>query len=163
MTREETLRTLRTTAKTVMDVSAGLLAGQLTRRPRDDEWSMVEILQHLIRGEHEVVLPRLRRMVLETSPVFGSSTVTRAGFAAAPQAGEWTASLTAFRRVRVDTLTFLGALTDEQWRRTGTTPTRGTLTIEAYARYLAEHDLEHLAQLEATRAAVTAAPIAQRL
>jgi hypothetical protein len=36
----------------------------------------------------------------------------------------------------------------------GTTPTRGTLTIEAYARYLAEHDLEHLAQLEKLRALI---------
>jgi len=49
---------------------------------------------------------------------------------------------------------FLEALKDSDWQRTGTTPTRGTLTIEAYARYLAEHDLEHLAQLETTRAVV---------
>jgi DinB superfamily len=162
MTRAETLRTLKTTAKVVMGVGAGLLTDQLTRRPRDDEWSMVEILQHLIRGEYEVVLPRLRRMVLESSPVFESSTATRTGFAAPPQTGEWTAALTAFRRVRTDTVSFLGTLTEEQWQRSGTTPTRGTLTVDAYARYLAEHDLEHLAQMEATRAAVTAAPVALR-
>jgi hypothetical protein len=38
--------------------------------------------------------------------------------------------------------------------RIGTTPTRGTLTSDAYARYLAEHDLDHLAQLEATRVVI---------
>ncbi|MBI1846809.1 MAG: DinB family protein [Candidatus Rokubacteria bacterium] len=163
MTREEILRTLRATAKTAMDLGAGLLPGQMTRRARDDEWSMVEILQHLIRGEREVVLPRLRRMLVEDGPVFVSSSASRTGFAAPPQSGDWSAALAAFRRVRADTLTFLDALAEAHWERKGTTPTCGTLTIEEYARYLAEHDLEHLAQMETTRAAVTGAPVPQRV
>ena len=47
-------------------------------------------------------------------------------------------------------------LGERDWQRIGTTPTRGTLTIEAYVRYLANHDLEHLAQLQTTRAVVAA-------
>ena len=48
----------------------------------------------------------------------------------------------------------LKRLDEDDWQRIGTTPTRGTLTIEAYARYLADHDREHLGQLEATRIVV---------
>ena len=56
--------------------------------------------------------------------------------------------------MRRQTVAFLESLGEADWQRIGTTPTRGTLTIEAYARYLAEHDLEHVAQLEATRAVI---------
>jgi len=105
-------------------------------------------------GEGEVILPRLKRMLLQEAPVFPSSASSRTGFAANPKARDFRADVAAFRRVREETVEFLEALKDSDWQRTGTTPTRGTLTIEAYARYLAEHDLEHLAQLETTRAVV---------
>jgi len=45
--------------------------------------------------------------------------------------------------VRKRTVVFLKRLDEDDWQRIGTTPTRGTLTIEAYARYLADHDREH--------------------
>ncbi|PYN42175.1 MAG: hypothetical protein DME00_29725 [Candidatus Rokuibacteriota bacterium] len=56
--------------------------------------------------------------------------------------------------MRRQTVAFLESLGEADWQRIGTTPTRGTLTIEAYTRYLVDHDLEHLSQLEATRAIV---------
>ncbi len=115
---------------------------------------MGEILNHLLLGERDVILPRLKRMLLEEAPVFPSSASTRTGFAADPQVSDFVADLAAFRQVREETLRFLQGLKSVDWQRSGTTPTRGTLTIEAYARYLAEHDREHLAQLEATRALV---------
>lgn len=115
---------------------------------------MGEIVNHLLVGERDVILPRLKRMLAEHSPVFSSSAANRSGFAAAPKRRDFGADLDAFRGVRRETLTFLEGLHDADWQRVGTTPTRGTLSIEAYARYLAEHDLEHLAQLAATRAVV---------
>ena len=71
----------------------------------------------------------------------------RCRFAAEPAPRDFSEDLTAFRQVRIRTVAFLRSLNERDWHRVGTTPTRGTLTIEAYARYLAEHDLEHLAQL----------------
>lgn len=115
---------------------------------------MGEILNHLRVGERDVILPRLKRMLLEAAPIFPSSASSRTGFAAEPETRDFASDLIAFRSVRDHTLAFLEALKDVDWRRIGTTPTRGTLTIEAYACYLAEHDREHLAQLEATRALV---------
>lgn len=158
MTRLEILHILRSTPDRVMDTAQGLGPSSLTRRPTDSEWSMAEILNHLLVGERDVILPRFTRMRFEEAPVFPSSLATRTGFAATPEPSDFELDLAIFRRVRDETLWFLESLPESDWQRTGTTPTRGTLTIEAYARYLAEHDLEHLRQLEATRAAITARP-----
>ena len=100
-----------------------------------------------------MICPRLQRMLLEEAPTFRSSATSQTGFAAEPAPRDFSEDLTAFRQVRIRTVAFLRSLNERDWHRVGTTPTRGTLTIEAYARYLAEHDL---AQLEATRTVVVA-------
>ncbi len=154
MTRAEILGVLRSTPNRVTELGRGLSPARLGSRPRAGEWSMAEILSHLLLGERDVILPRFRRMLREAGPVFSSSLATRTGFAADPAPAEFETDLAAFRRARAEMLAFLGGLREPDWQRTGTTPTRRTLTLEAYARYLAEHDLEHLRQLEAARAAV---------
>lgn len=154
MTHHELLETLGITPDRVESLARGLSAARLTRRPREGEWSMAEILNHLLVGERDVILPRLQRMRLEDAPKFPSSATSRTGFAAEPAQRDFREDLAAFRRVRSQTIAFLKSLGPRDWQRIGTTPTRGTLTIEAYARYLAEHDLEHLAQFEATRAVI---------
>ena len=154
MTREALLETLRATPHRVGELARGLSPDQIARRPRAGEWSMSEILNHLLVGERDVILPRVRLMLVREAPVFPSSASSRTGFAADPVSRDFAVDLAAFRRVREETLALLGRLTDGEWQRVGTTPTRGTLTIEAYARYLADHDTEHLAQLEATRASL---------
>jgi hypothetical protein len=145
------LQRLSATPDRVAELTRGLSPGQLTRRPAEGEWSVGEIVNHLFVGERDVIFPRLKRMLLEESPSFPSSVSSRAGFAAAPESRNFAADLAAFRKVREETLALLETLADSDWQRTGTTPTRGTLTIEAYGRYLAEHDAEHLVQLETTR------------
>jgi hypothetical protein len=153
MTREEILSTLGATPDRFAQAARGLSTAQLARRPAEREWSIAEILNHLLVGERDVILPRFERMLTEDRPTFPSSAPTRAGFAAPPAPGDFGEELAAFRRVRSRTVALLSGLREPEWSRIGTTPTRGTLTLEGYARYLAEHDLEHLAQLDATRAA----------
>ncbi|MBI5627307.1 MAG: DinB family protein [Candidatus Rokubacteria bacterium] len=130
-----------------------------TKRCKEGEWSLGEIPNHLVLGERDVILPRLKRMVREEAPIFPSSAATRTGFAAEPRSRDFGADLAEFRRIREETVSFLQNLPDSDWERIGTTPTRGTLTIEAYARYLTQHDLEHLVQFEATRAVPAERPL----
>jgi DinB family protein len=154
MTREDILRTLGVTPKRMEELGQGLPQHLLQRRPAAGEWSMGEIVRHLLSGERDVILPRLRRMRQEDGPVFSSSLLEKTGFASEPRPAEFGAGLEQFRAVRQETLALLRGLTEREWRQTGTTPTRGTLTIEAYAEYLANHDLEHLDQLQRSREAV---------
>lgn len=154
MTLHALLETLGATPDRVESLAHGLSATRLTLRPRVGEWAMAEILNHLLVGERDVIFPRLQRMLLEAAPKFPSSATSRTGFAVEPALRDFGEDLAAFRQVRSRTIAFLKSLGQGDWQRIGTTPTRGTLTIEAYARYLAEHDLEHLAQLDATRAVI---------
>jgi hypothetical protein len=154
LTRKEILRILRTTPDVVSEVASGLAPSQLGRKPKDGAWSMGEILAHHLMGERDVILPRLKRMRREDAPVCASSVVDRTGFAAIPASRDFTADLAAFRDVRLQTIAFLQSLADQDWQRIGTTPTRGTLMIEGYAQYLAEHDLEHTTQFRSTHDAL---------
>ncbi len=153
MTREELFQVLQATPDRIAALLESLLPAEVAAASGGDDWSMSQIIDHLLLGERDLILPRLQQMRRETAPVFESSTVSRTGFAASPRGGDAAALLDAFRLARKETLAFLHSLTDDDWARVGTTPTRGTLTIEAYARYLAEHDREHLAQLEGFRSA----------
>jgi len=154
MTHHELLETLGGTPDRVKSLAHGLSPTRLTRRPREGEWSMTEILTHLLLGERDVIFPRLQRMLLEGAPTFPSSATGRTGFARRPRCGTSARISTPSARCEARTIAFLKSLGQHDWRRIGTTPTRGTLTIEDYARYLADHDLEHLSQLEATRAVI---------
>ena len=155
MTRDEILRTLSATPHRIKSLVQGLSSAQLQQRPKASEWSIGETVTHLLLGERDVILPRLRRMQREQAPVFASALLDKSGFAAEPSQGEFNADLEAFRQVRAETLAFLSSLNDHDWQRLGTTPTRGTLTIEGYAEYLARHDHEHIDQFQRTRGAVT--------
>jgi hypothetical protein len=159
MTRDEILRTLGATPDRIRSLVQDLSPAQLQQQPKAREWSIGQTVTHLVLGERDVILPRLRRMQREDAPIFESSLLDKSGFAAEPSPSEPNADLGAFCQVRAETLAFLSALDNHDWQRLGTTPTRGTLTIEAYAEYLARHDHEHIDQLQRARSAVTGAKV----
>lgn len=148
--RREILPILRTTPDQVARISSTPPPVGLATRPAEGEWSIAEVLAHLVLEEEKVMLPRFRRIMNEDSPLFGS---TR-GRVDDPSPAEFSADLAAFRRSRAETLAILDGLDDAGWARTGVSPTRGPLTTEGWARYLAQHDLEHLQQIESIRAAL---------
>ena len=152
--REEILATLSATPNRIKDLTHNLADTQLRQGPKTGEWSVGEIVKHLLLGERDLILPRLRRMRRGDAPVFSSSLMDETGFAAKPISDCLSIDLETFCAARQETLSFLANLSDQEWEYPGTTPTRGTLTIEAYAEYLANHDLGHLEQLRQTRRAI---------
>src|SRR5207245_7060604 len=81
MTHHELLEALGATPDRVESLAHGLSATRLTRRPREGEWSMVEVLSHLLVGERDVIFPRLPRMLLEAAPTSPASATSRTAFA----------------------------------------------------------------------------------
>src|SRR5204862_5684524 len=73
MPRHELLETLGATPDRVASLAHGLSATRLTRRPGEGEWSMAEILNHLLVGERDVIFVRLQRILREDAPTFASS------------------------------------------------------------------------------------------
>jgi hypothetical protein len=60
--------------------------------------------------------------------------------------------LDVFERARSDVVRILDAIDDAGWRREGVSPSRGPLSVEAYAASTAAHDTEHLQQIQDVRA-----------
>jgi len=153
----EILATLGATPGGIGDLARGLSGAQLAKRPEEGEWCFTEILDHLLAGERDTILPRLRLMRDKDEPVFASSAAARAA-RGDPRDLDFGAMLAEFGRVRAETVALLRRLDDAGWQRRGTSPSRGPLTIEQYARSVAEHDREHLEQFEKTRARIEARP-----
>lgn len=122
------------------------------RPPRLGEWSIGEVVRHLVAGDRDTFLPRLRRMVAEERPVFDSSG------SAGPDGSDLPTLLGAFESARRAAVGVLRSLDAAGWERQGVSPSRGALTIADYALTMAEHDLEHLRQIQDVRQALGLLP-----
>lgn len=120
--------------------------------PKPGEWSIAEVVRHLVDGEDDTFLPRLTRMLAEIRPVFESRR------AASREDTGLGALLDAFEAARRRSAGLLVSLDADGWRREGVSPSRGVLTVADYARTMAEHDTEHLRQIHEVREALGLLP-----
>ncbi len=120
--------------------------------PKPGEWSIGEVVRHLVEGDRDTFLPRLRRMLAEPRPVFDR------GRRAEGDGADLATLLDAFAAARTQAVGLLGALDDAGWRREGVSPSRGAVSVEAYARTMDAHDTEHLRQIQDVRATLGLTP-----
>src|SRR2546426_10147319 len=73
----EILATLGATPGGIGDLARGLSGAQLAKRPEEGEWCFTEILDHLLAGARDTILPRRRGMRDEDEPVFASRSEER--------------------------------------------------------------------------------------
>jgi uncharacterized damage-inducible protein DinB len=119
---------------------------QRARPPRPGEWSIVEVVRHLVEGDCRKLLPRLQRMLAETRPVFDRTDGLADDGAPLP------ALVERFGSSRAQVTRLLEGLDEPGWQREGVSPTFGALTVEAYALRTEKHDTEHLRQIHDVRA-----------
>ena len=140
------LARLAATAAMLRELTNDVSGGQALKAPVAGEWAVIDVVRHLVEGDREKLLPRLRRMVSESRPVFDPT---------APAAGDGSDLATlvgAFGSAREQVVKILGGLDEASWAREGVSPSRGVLTVEAYARSTDAHDTEHLRQIQEVRA-----------
>jgi uncharacterized damage-inducible protein DinB len=133
-------------------LTADATAAQAATPPAPGEWSVTDVVRHLVEGDRDVFVPRLRRMLAETRPAFA---------ARRPQAGDASdlaTLLDVFAKARGQAVEILAGLDDAGWRREGASPSRGLLSVERYATTMADHDTEHLHQIHAARAVLGLLP-----
>jgi len=150
--RELTLARMGATASLLRELSADVDAEMAARPPRVGEWPIAEVVRHLVHGDRDTFLPRLRRMVAERRPSFAKSVL------AAGDASDVSTLVAAFAGARVEALKILRGLDAAGWQREGVSPSRGPLTIETYATTMDAHDTEHLRQIQDVRAALGLRP-----
>jgi DinB superfamily len=122
---------------------------RLRRRPQPREWSVVEILAHLLDGEVALGF-RIRKVAAEPGAAI-----------AAWDQEQWTpglrhrradpgTALAAFTALRADTVALVRRLAPAQRRAPGKHPEYGPLDINQMLHHWAEHDLLHLEQIQTT-------------
>ncbi len=128
------------------DLIQGRDLADLTHPPAPGKWSVTEILAHL--AEDEIVAHWRYRQILETDgvplPSFDQDLWASVGEYRSRPPQE---SLALFRLLREANLRMLGALSPEQWQRSGVHSERGKVTIEDLASHMAGHDLNHIEQI----------------
>jgi len=140
------LARLSTAPAMLRELTSDVTGEQAAKPPAPGEWSIAEVVRHLVEGDRDTFLPRLRRMVAETRPVFDKT---------APTAGDTSDPATlvaAFASARAQVMKILTGLDAAGWLHEGVSPSRGALTVQAYARSTDEHDTEHLRQIQDVRA-----------
>jgi uncharacterized damage-inducible protein DinB len=152
----ELMPALLTTPQRVADLAAGLDARALRERPAPGEWSMKEVLVHLMELDGRLFLPRFRRMTAEDGPSFEVFDPEAWNRECDRREGRFEDDLDAFRRARAEVLAFLATLPRGATERPGFSGFFGPLTLGQYVTHMADHDLDHLAQLRACRAVVSA-------
>jgi hypothetical protein len=140
------------TAERIAAVAAGLDAGRLRHRPAHGEWSIKEIMSHLLDLEREVFFPRLCRMRDEEDPAFEAFDPEEWAQRRDHREGDFAAELAAFARERHATIAWLQRLPAGAGDRRGHSAYFGPVTLLQYATHVADHDLEHLDQMRECRA-----------
>jgi hypothetical protein len=151
----ELLVMLAGTPDRVTELAAGLDAGTLGERPEPDEWSMKEVLAHLMELESRLFLPRFRLMATTDRPRFEAFDPVAWGRERDRRDGRFEDDLATYRRARAETLAYLATLPARAGERPGLSGFFGPLTLAQYVTHEVDHDLEHLAQMRACRAVVT--------
>ncbi|HVG78039.1 MAG TPA: DinB family protein [Patescibacteria group bacterium] len=134
------------------ELTRDVLGPDAAKPPAVGEWSVIDVVRHLVEGDREKFLPRLRRMLAEDRPVF-SKTALDPG-----DASDLPTLVAAFGSAREQVARTLAGMDATAWSRTGVTPSRGELSVEAYARSTTKHDTEHLRQLQQIRTALGLRP-----
>jgi hypothetical protein len=140
--RLDLITMLRSTPATLNALTAGLTDEAARRHPPPpDEWSTSEIAAHLVDAEQAWMSRRIKLMAEDDEPPLPY--YPDADYSI-PTLQE---SLSEFGHLRDENLAYLETLPAAAWRRRGTHPRWGDISITWAVRHIAAHDAEHLAQL----------------
>lgn len=111
------------------------------------EWSPQEILAH-VRASNDILEPRLLQVLVRDEPPLAAYDERRWAEVARYSTARISDSLEAMRLRRRELVRALQSMSPGDWQRAGVHETRGRMTLLELARYVADHDDEHIAQLE---------------
>ena len=152
-TRTQSIATIQQTPATLVQLTSPLADDALDFRPGPQEWSVREILAHLVDDEMYVMRLRLERIVKEDNPHLAPHDEQKWYANRNTTRDQLAELLLDFTVQRAASLGIIGMLRESDWAREGFQPEYGTFTAEGWLERWAEHDTTHLRQIEATLAA----------
>jgi hypothetical protein len=156
------LPVLENTPRRITEIAAELTPEQIRVHPHaltvasggsmPGKWSIHQIVGHLADTEL-VSQTRVRMMLFEDAPTLAAYDQERWVNGWQRENESFDATLERFRVLRESTVRLFRATPDLDLRRYGTHTERGVQTAGDYLIILAGHDINHLSQIEAIRAA----------
>jgi DinB superfamily len=146
----DTLNALSSTPEKMLDLLNQLeKAGKLDLPREPGKWTPRQILAHLADVEAVQTVRVLAMLAQDNPPMLGFNADDWAA------AGKYASrdvqkSAQTFGVARVRNLELWSTLSPDQLERKGTHPSRGEFTVGAWLGFVAKHDANHLAQLEAS-------------
>jgi len=140
------LKALRECANSVVSELSLLDDETLCRAPADGDWCLKEIAAHL-RDAEELSLRQMTAIVENTGgtlPAWDIDLLPAERNYRSEDLGDLLSQMIKLRR---ETTYLIWGLPGSEWRSSGDHPYRGRVTVETIARELAQHDLEHLAEI----------------
>ena len=140
------LKALRECANTVVRELSGLAEDELRRSPAEGEWCLQEIAAHL-RDAEQLALRQMNAIADGARGTFPAWDIDLLPGERDYRSANLGDLLSELRELRQETTYLLWGLDDSDWRASAEHPYRGQVTVETLARELAQHDLEHLAEI----------------
>lgn len=151
MNRVDWIERYRTGMDDLADALAGITDEELDRPQPDGEWTASQVVHHLADGE-AMSYTRLRRLVADDEPViqgYDEPQFARKLHYDRPIE----TSLAVVAAVRASSLELIGAMTPEDWAKTGTHSEHPSYSVDFWLELYAEHVHEHADQIRRARAA----------
>jgi hypothetical protein len=147
------LKALRECSNIVVRELSGLEEDELRQSPGEGEWCLNEIAAHL-RDAEQLALRQMRAITdgaRGTLPGWDIDLLPAERDYRSADLGDLLSEL---RELRQEVTYLLWGLDDSDWHASGEHPYRGDVSIETLARELAQHDLEHLAEVRRVKAEI---------
>lgn len=124
------------------------MQGDALTASRDGGWSVREIIEH-VRASDAIIAPRVYQLLVrDRPPLTGFDERAWAALTARAEV-PLDAQLAAFAITRAELCGVLRTLSPADWERAGVHEERGEIAIIDIARWIAGHEDEHVAQVEA--------------
>lgn len=137
------LQALASTSNDLSVMLRGIDSADGNRRPSSDEWSMANVVNHLIDVE-ERYRQRLQRVLDEEEPWLPCIHPDEYAHEAQASLGKL---LARFKEERAQTVTLLKEIGPGDWQRRAVHETKGNVTLRFLVQYLVDHDIQHLNQV----------------
>lgn len=137
------LQALASTSNDLALMVRGVDDASSDRRPAGDQWSIADVVNHLVDVE-ERYRRRLQRVLKEEKPRLPYMHPDEQ--AHDPQVSLSTL-LDRFKEERSKTMTFLKEIGPGDWQRRAVHESKGDVTLRFLVQYLVDHDIQHLNQI----------------
>lgn len=147
-TRTQLMTTLEQTHPALVRLTSELTDAALDFRQDAQDWSIREILAHLVDDEMFVMRTRLERMMKEDTPSLPSHDEKQWYSQRNTSRDARPELLSDFALQRAASLGILALLRESEWARTAYHPEYGYFTAQDWVGSWVEHDLTHIQQIE---------------